>query len=94
MNKSSSPIRCNDQQTQLITDCLHCNIASFPCKYLGLPLYLQKPSRADFQPLVDKVTNRLQAWQAELLSQGGRLILVKAVLSAMAVYNFMALDPP
>lgn len=95
MYKSSfSPIRCNEQQTQLIKDYLHCNIADFPCKYLGLPLSLRKPSRADFQPLVDKVANRLQAWQAGLLSQGGRLILVKAVMSAMAVYNFMALDPP
>ena len=48
----------------------------------------------DFQPLLDKVANRLQAWQAGMLSQGGRLVLVKTVLSAMAVYSFMALDPP
>lgn len=73
---------------------LRCNTAAFPCKYLGLPLTLRKPSRADFQLLINKVANRLQAWQAGLISQGGRLVMVQAVLSAMQVYTFMALDPP
>lgn len=91
---SFSPIRCNNQELQLITNNLQCNIAAFPCQYLGLPLSLRKPSQADFQPLLDKVANRLQAWQACLLSQGGRLVLVKYVLSAMPIYSFMALDPP
>ena len=91
---SFSPIRCNDLEIQLITDSLHCKNAAFPCKYLGLPLTLRKPSRAEFQPLLDTVANRLQAWQTGMLSQGGRLVLVQAVLSAIPVYSFMALDPP
>lgn len=60
MAKSSFlPIRCNQQQTQLISDVLRCNTAGFLCKYLGLFLTLRKSSRADFQPLIDKVANRL-----------------------------------
>lgn len=31
----------------------------FPCKYLGLPLVLQKPTIAQLQPLVDKVVDKL-----------------------------------
>lgn len=41
MSKSSfSPIRCNNQEIELISDSLHCNRVSLPCKYLGLPLTL------------------------------------------------------
>lgn len=58
---SISPIRCNTKQTQLITNELTCAVSDFPCKYLRLPLSLRRPSRADFQPLIDKVVNRLQA---------------------------------
>lgn len=94
LTKSSfSPIRCNDQEIQLIANILHCNISTFPCKYLGLPLSLWRASWEDFQPLLDEVANRLQAWQVSLLSHGGRLVMVKSVLSTMPVYNFMALDP-
>lgn len=89
-----SPIRCNTEQTQLITNELTCAVSDFPCKYLGRPLSLRRPSRADFQPLIDKVANRLQAWQAGMMSQGGRLVLVRAVLTSIPVYSFMAFDPP
>lgn len=69
LTKSSvTPIRCNDLDIQLISDCLQCNMSVFPCKYLGLPLTLRKPCRTDFQPLLDLVVNRLQAWQTSMLS--------------------------
>ena len=34
-------------------------LAPFPCKYLGIPLTLLKPRRADEQPLIDKVAARI-----------------------------------
>lgn len=37
--------------------------ASFPLKYLGLPLAVSRVSRADLQPLFDKSTRRLAAWR-------------------------------
>lgn len=89
-----SPIRCNTQEVQLINSELGCTISDFPCKYLGVPLSRRKPSKGDFQPFIDKVTNRLQAWQAGLLLQGGHLMLVKSVLIAISIYSFMSLDPP
>lgn len=61
------PIRCNTEEVQLITNELSCTVSAFPCKYLGLPLSLRRPSKANFQPLIDKVTSRLQAWQAGML---------------------------
>ena len=88
------PIQCSTEEVQLITNELRCAVSKFPCINLGLPLSLRKPSRVDFQPLIDEVTNHLQAWQAHLLSQGGWLVMVQEVLSAMMVYTFMVLDTP
>lgn len=55
---------------------------------------MHQPRKGDFQPLLDKVAGRLQDWQVGMLSQGGRLVLVKIVLTAVPIYCFMALDPP
>jgi hypothetical protein len=47
LQKSSVlPIRCEDQNLEVIQQQLPCEIADFPCKYLGLPLALKKLKRA------------------------------------------------
>jgi hypothetical protein len=33
-------------------------------------------------------------WKTHMLTQGGRLILVQSVLSAMLIFHLMSLDPP
>jgi hypothetical protein len=48
-------------------------VAVWPCKYLGLPLGLRKPTAAQLQPVVDSAANRLQPWCAKLLTRGGGL---------------------
>jgi hypothetical protein len=36
------PIRCGDQELQLVQEHLPCATSDFPCKYLRLPLSLKK----------------------------------------------------
>ena len=50
-------------------------------KYLGMPLLTKRKSTLVFQPLLDKIHTRIRAWQSKLLSQAGRLTLIKSVLS-------------
>jgi hypothetical protein len=38
-------------------------VSSFPCLYLGLPLNTRKPSRVSFQPLVQRIGDKLPRWQ-------------------------------
>jgi hypothetical protein len=73
---------------------LGCEVASLPCKYLGLPLSIRKVTAAQLQPVVDNAVKRLQPWCAKLMNRGGRTILVQTTLSAMIVHALMSLDVP
>jgi hypothetical protein len=73
-----SGLRTNIQKkcglsNQLLRD-VHQVLASFggaigelPCKYLGLPLGLKKPTRVELQPILDKITSTLKAWKGKLM---------------------------
>lgn len=79
--------------------CLHLILPRFvkiylSCNYLGLPLTIRKPTKADLLPLVDKVADNLPGWKASLMNKAGRLTAVRAVLSAIPIYAMMALDLP
>lgn len=65
---------------------LGCRVSHFPQTYLGLPLSPNKLRASDFQPLVAKFDHCLTGWKAKLLSTGGRLLLVNAVLSSLYIY--------
>ena len=61
-------------------------IRVLPIRYLGVPLVDHRLRIQDWQPIFEKVETRLGGWQARLLSRGGRLILLKAVLAAIPIY--------
>ena len=57
-------------------------------------LSIRKLTKADLQPIVDKIADMLPGWKAALMSTAGRAVLVKAVLTAVPVYLLIALDVP
>jgi hypothetical protein len=50
---SLHPICCFPEQVELAHGILGCEVASFSCKYLGLPLSIRKVTTAQLQPVVD-----------------------------------------
>lgn len=78
------PIRCSQHTILGVQNCLPCEIASFPCKYLGLPLSLRKLNKHQFLPLVDKIANKLPNWKTGLMNRAGRRVLVQHVLTGMS----------
>lgn len=54
--------------------------------YLGVPLYPGRPKSLHFQYVLDKVQHRLSGWQKRLLSRAARLVLNKAVTTAIPTY--------
>ncbi|KAE8679964.1 hypothetical protein F3Y22_tig00111392pilonHSYRG00065 [Hibiscus syriacus] len=65
---------------------LGCQWGSLPSTYLGLPLGHNRNSITPWKPIVDNFSARLDSWKSSVLSFGGRLTLVKSVLSSMLVY--------
>jgi hypothetical protein len=86
------PIRCSQDIIDEIAPTLACPIGQFPCRYLGLPLSLSKPTKTDVQPLIDKLARMLPFWKARLLTREGRLSYVQTVMTASAIYHLLALD--
>jgi hypothetical protein len=60
-------------------------------RYLGYFLKTGTPRAADWDWLVNRVTNKINLWCNRWLSLGGRYILVKTVLEGQSVY-WMSLE--
>jgi len=62
-----------------------CSIGSLPFTYFGMPLGLHKLAVKDFLPLVKKCEGRLLV-TSNLLSKGGRLVMVNSILSSLPTF--------
>lgn len=91
---SVSPICCTGIDLQELLQDLGCPIKNFPCTYLGMPLADTKLMKNDLQPICDKLVNRMKGWKMALLTLDGRLDLVRTVLSAMPIFQMIALILP
>ncbi|XP_024009435.1 uncharacterized protein LOC112084518 [Eutrema salsugineum] len=57
-----------------------------PVRYLGLPLLSKGMTRADYQPLIEKIRASISSWTVRHISYAGRLQLIRSVL--MSICNF------
>lgn len=95
MSKSAViPIRCVEEHVQQVSNSMECDVSSFPCRYLGLPLSTKRLTAAELQPIIDRIADLLPSWKAALLYKPGRLILAKAVLTLVPIHLLIALDVP
>ncbi|KAK2639698.1 hypothetical protein Ddye_027493 [Dipteronia dyeriana] len=58
----------------------------FPVTYLGAPLVSRKLTSRIMEPLVEKIRKKIVGWKYKLLSQGGRLVLLRHALSSMPMH--------
>ncbi|KAK1264649.1 hypothetical protein QJS04_geneDACA024279 [Acorus gramineus] len=63
-----------------------CLTGAFPTKHLGLPLLKGRMRKEHWDPLIDRFERRLAGWKGKLLSWGGRLTLLQAVLSNLPIF--------
>jgi hypothetical protein len=78
------PIRCFDEDLQVIVNSLPCKVKDFPCKSGTV----EKPSKADFLSLIDTVADDiLSLWKTSLINRASRLVTVKEVLSTIPIYH-------
>lgn len=95
MNKCQiAPIRCTQDDLNLISSAFPCVITDFPIKYLGIPLSTHKLPKSALQPLVDQVADHLPIWKDNLMNRSGRLVLCKTTLSAIPIYISISMKLP
>jgi hypothetical protein len=73
---------------------LHCKVGKMSSLYLGLPIG-GDPSRLGFwEPVLNRIKYRLSGWKSSFISFGGRLILLKSVLTSLPVYALSYFKAP
>jgi hypothetical protein len=87
-------IRRGETDLATVQNLLPCELASFPCKYLGLPLSSKKLTKEQVQNIIDHLADQLLGWKANLMTKIGRKVQVQFVLTDMLIYIFMAIDFP
>ncbi|KAL4295459.1 hypothetical protein GQ457_12G031020 [Hibiscus cannabinus] len=90
--KKSKVFGMNVDQEILLSwaNSIGCSMGFLPTEYLGLPLGVRHNSIKLWEPILKKLSTKLVSWKSHLLSFGGRICLVKSVLSSLSVY-FMSL---
>ena len=63
-------------------------------KYLRLPSWVGKGKKESFNYIKEKVWQKLQRWEAKLLSQAGREVLLKVVVQAIPTYTMRCFKLP
>ncbi|KAL2526355.1 Uncharacterized protein Adt_11409 [Abeliophyllum distichum] len=65
-----------------------------PFTYLGVPLFKGHRKTFLYDDLIQKVRSRISGWASRLLSPGGRITLIRSVLSSLPLYLLQILKPP
>jgi hypothetical protein len=65
---------------------LNYKLGCIPFLYLGLPIDGDERHLPFMSGLVDKIRCKLSLWKSHHLSMGGRLVLIKFVMSPISVY--------
>jgi hypothetical protein len=71
-----------------------CGVGKFPFRYLGLPMHTRKLCNKDWQSIENRIENKLSGWKGKLLSVGGRLVLIKSVLSSLPMFMLSFFELP
>ena len=64
-----------------------CMQAKLPITYLRLPLGGNPNREAWGNPILNKIRLRLALWKRNFMTKGGRLVLIKSVLSSLPTYG-------
>jgi hypothetical protein len=73
-------------EVQQYADIFGCPVGNLSIKYLRIPLHFNKLRRENLQPLIDKMIKRIAGWRGKLLTQAGRLVVIKTCLSSIPMY--------
>jgi hypothetical protein len=62
--------------------------------YLGVPITKAGSKSSNWNKIIEKIKNRIRSWGANWLNLAGKLVLIKAVLSSISIYQSALLLAP
>lgn len=98
INRAKSAFYISDSvsphRTSVILSALGVPRGEFPFLYLGCGIYKGRRTPEPFHHLLSSIDQKLSSWKNRLLSMGGRIILIRHVLSAIPLHTIGTLEPP
>ncbi|XP_058763698.1 uncharacterized protein LOC131637124 [Vicia villosa] len=65
---------------------LSCKMESNNFEFLGIPIGFNPRKESTWQPLLEKMRRRLNGWKNRFLNLGGRITLLKSILSSLSIF--------
>ncbi|EOY02236.1 Uncharacterized protein TCM_011923 [Theobroma cacao] len=85
---------CPMTRRQIIAHTTGFQHKTLPVIYLGAPLHKGPKKVTLFDSLITKIRDRISGWENKTLSPGGRITLLRSVLSSLPLYLLQVLKPP
>lgn len=63
-----------------------CVVQSLSLRYLGVPLGASPRCLSFWDPIIEKVSKRLDSWKIAYFSLGGRITLIQSCLTSIPLY--------
>jgi hypothetical protein len=79
---------------EALSSILGCGVESLPLIYLGLPLGATHRDPSIWDVVIGKIEAKLAGWKRMYLSKGGRLTLIKSMLSNIPTYYLSLFQVP
>ncbi|GJV12474.1 RNA-directed DNA polymerase, eukaryota [Tanacetum coccineum] len=87
-------IGINSSVVESAANIIGCSILSSPFKYLGVKVGGNMSRIISWDEFISKVSSRLSKWKLKNLSIGGRLTLLKSVLTSIPLYHMSIYKVP
>ncbi|XP_077231884.1 uncharacterized protein LOC143864904 [Tasmannia lanceolata] len=87
-------VNVGEEEAKNLANLMGCLLDRFPSSYLGLPLGGGRQKIGSWAPIVERIERRLDTWKRNLVSKGGRLTLIKAVLPNIPIYHLSLFKCP
>ncbi|MCI50369.1 putative RNA-directed DNA polymerase, partial [Trifolium medium] len=78
-------VNISDSWLNEVASALSCKVGKIHFLYLGLPIGGDLRRLSFWEPVLTRIKKRLSGWKSRFLSFGGRLVLLKSVLTSLPV---------